>query len=96
MVIEAARAIRSVNPERGGARYRWSVHKSPLVPRPAPRRARIVGPSLSPARSWRHHFRAHYRAIPRGLMDVGLNVYPSPTHPARSVRDTYRMARRFT
>ena len=57
--------------------------------------ARIIGPSVAPVGNWQTYFKQLYRKVPKGLMDVGLNLYPGGTNRLGKVKDAFNMAREF-
>jgi hypothetical protein len=56
---------------------------------------RILGPSVGPIKGWQSYFKPLYRAIPRGLMDVGMNLYPRPNSPHPQLKRWYRIGANF-
>jgi hypothetical protein len=59
--------------------------------------ARIIGPSIAPVGDWEPYFRAVYGAIPRGLVDVGINLYPQGEDSTKmaQLERWMRMAKKF-
>ena len=55
----------------------------------------ILGPSVGPIKGWESYFEPLYRAIPRGLVDVGMNLYPRPNIPNPQLKRWYRMGANF-
>ncbi len=58
-------------------------------------RARIIGPSVAPVGNWERYFRQMYRKVPKGLMEVGLNLYPTSQNRVAEVVESFKMARKF-
>jgi hypothetical protein len=55
----------------------------------------VIGPAVAPIPGWKRYLRGLYSEVPRGLMQVGLNLYPQGRHRIEKVRRSVRLASRL-
>lgn len=56
---------------------------------------RIIGPSVAPVGAWKQYTKRLYSHIPEGLVETGLNLYPSGKNRVKKVQRAVEMAAEF-